>query len=45
MNEFQHNNKPQEQVAADLLKKQNKRLAKQQILFAAIFFLVVAVLA
>ncbi len=45
MNEFQHNSKPQEQVAADLLKSQNKRLARQQIVFAAIFFAIVALLA
>ncbi len=45
MNEFQHNNKPQEQEAADLLKSQNKRLAKQQILYATFFFALVAVLA
>lgn len=45
MNEFQYNSKPQEQVAADILKSQKKRLAKQQFVFAAIFFAVVAMLA
>ncbi len=45
MNEFQHNNKPQEQEAADLLKSQNKRLARQQIVYATVFFALVAVLA
>lgn len=45
MNEFQHNNKPQEEAAAELLKSQNKRLARQQILFAALFFGIVALLA
>ncbi len=44
MNEFQHNNKPQEQEAVDLLKSQNRRLAKQQIIYAILFFALVAVL-
>ena len=44
MKEFQYNSKPQEQVAADILKSQNKRLAKQQFVFAAIFFAIVALL-
>ncbi len=45
MNEFQHNNKPQEQEAADLLKSQNKRLARQQTVYAVLFFIVIVVLA
>lgn len=45
MNEFQYNSKPQEQVAAEILKSQNKRLARQQIVFAAIFFGIVAMVA
>ncbi len=45
MNEFQHNNKPQEQEAVALLKSQNKRLARQQTIYAVLFFAVVVVLA
>ncbi len=45
MNEFQHNNKPQEQEAVALLKSQNKRLARQQTVYAVLFFIVVVVLA
>ena len=41
MNEFQYNNTPQEQAMADLLKSQSHRLARQQIIFALIFLLVI----
>ena len=41
MNEFQYNGTPQEQTMADLLKSQSHRLARQQIIFALIFLLVI----
>ena len=45
MNEFQYNNTPQEQAMADLLKSQSHRLARQQIIFALIFLLVIVLAA
>lgn len=45
MNEFQYNNTPQEQAMADLLKSQSHRLARQQIIFAMIFLLVIVLAA
>ena len=45
MNEFQYNGTPQEQAMADLLKSQSHRLARQQIVFALIFLLVIVLAA
>ncbi len=45
MNEFQYNSTPQEQAMADLLKSQSHRLARQQIIFALIFLLVIVLAA
>ena len=45
MNEFQYNGTPQEQAMADLLKSQSHRLARQQIIFAMIFLLVIVLAA
>ena len=45
MNEFQYNGTPQEQAMADLLKSQSHRLARQQIIFALIFLLVIVLAA
>ncbi len=45
MNEFQYNTTPQEQAMTDLLKSQSYRLARQQVIFALIFFLVIIALA
>lgn len=45
MNEFQYNGTPQEQAMADLLKSQGHRLARQQIVFALIFLLVIVLAA
>lgn len=45
MNEFQYNTTPQEQAMADLLKSQSYRLARQQIIFALVFFCLIIVLA
>ena len=45
MNEFQYNGTPQEQAMADLLKTQGHRLARQQIVFALIFLLVIVLAA
>ena len=45
MNEFQYNGTPQEQAMADLLKTQSHRLARQQIIFALIFLLVIVLAA
>jgi hypothetical protein len=45
MNEFQYNGTPQEQAMADLLKTQGHRLARQQIIFALIFLLVIVLAA
>ena len=45
MNEFQYNGSPQEQAMADLLKSQSHRLARQQIIFALIFLLVIVLAA
>ena len=41
MNEFQYDSTPQEQAMADLLKSQSHRLARQQIIFALIFLLII----
>lgn len=45
MNEFQYDSTPQEQAMADLLKSQSHRLARQQIIFALIFFLIIVLAA
>lgn len=45
MNEFQYNSTPQEQAMADLLKSQSHRLARQQIIFALIFLLIIVLVA
>lgn len=45
MNEFQYDSTPQEQVMADLLKSQSHRLARQQIIFALIFLLIIVLVA
>ena len=45
MNEFQYNTTPQEQAMADLLKSQSYRLARQQIIFALVFFCLIIALA
>ena len=45
MNEFQYNSTPQEQAMQDLLKTQSHRLARQQIIFALIFLLVIVLAA
>ena len=45
MNEFQFNSTPQEQAMSDMLKSQSHRLARQQIIFALIFLLVIALAA
>ena len=45
MNEFQYNSTPQEQAMADLLKSQSHRLARQQIIFALIFLLIIVLTA
>ena len=45
MNEFQYNSTPQEQAMADLLKSQSHRLARQQIIFALIFLLIIVLAA
>lgn len=45
MNEFQYDSTPQEQAMADLLKSQSHRLAKQQIIFALIFLLIIVLTA
>ena len=45
MNEFQYDSTPQEQAIADLLKSQSHRLARQQIIFALIFLLIIVLTA
>ena len=45
MNEFQFNSTPQEQAMSDMLKSQSHRLARQQIIFALIFLLVIVLAA
>lgn len=45
MNEFQYDSTPQEQAMADLLKLQSHRLARQQIIFALIFLLIIVLTA
>lgn len=45
MNEFQYDSTPQEQAMADLLKSQSHRLARQQIIFALIFILIIVLTA
>lgn len=45
MNEFQYDSTPQEQAMADLLKSQSHRLARQQIIFALIFLLIIVLVA
>ncbi len=45
MNEFQYNTTPQEQAMTDLLKSQSYRLARQQVIFALVFLLVIVALA
>lgn len=45
MNEFQYDSTPQEQAMADLLKSQSHRLARQQIIFALIFLLIIVLTA
>lgn len=45
MNEFQYDSTPQEQAMADLLKSQSHRLARQQIIFALIFLLIIVLAA
>ena len=45
MNEFQYNSTPQEQAMSDMLKSQSHRLARQQIIFALIFLLVIVLAA
>ena len=45
MNEFQYNGTPQEQAMADLLKSQSHRLARQQIIFALIFLIIIVLAA
>ena len=45
MNEFQYNSTPQEQAMADLLKSQSHRLARQQIIFALIFLIIIVLAA
>ena len=45
MNEFQYDSTPQEQAMADLLKSQSHRLARQQIIFALIFRLIIVLVA
>ena len=45
MNEFQYDSTPQEQAMADLLKSQSHRLARQQIIFALIFLLIMVLVA
>lgn len=44
MKEFHYNNNPQEQAVDKMLKAQNRRLGQQQMVFAGIFFSVVAIL-
>lgn len=44
MKEFHYNNDPQEQAVDQMLRDQNRRLGQQQMVFAAIFFTVVAIL-
>ena len=45
MNEFQYNSTPQEQAMSDMLKSQSHRLARQQIILALIFLLVIVLAA
>lgn len=45
MNEFQYDSTPQEQAMVDLLKSQSHRLARQQIIFALIFLLIIVLTA
>ena len=45
MNEFQYDSTPQEQAMANLLKSQGHRLARQQIIFALIFLLIIVLTA
>lgn len=45
MNEFQYDSTPQEQAMADLLKSQSHSLARQQIIFALIFLLIIVLTA
>lgn len=45
MNEFQYDSTPQEQAMADLLKSQSHRMARQQIIFALIFLLIIVLAA
>lgn len=45
MNEFQYDSTPQEQAMVDLLKSQSHRLARQQIIFALIFLLIIVLAA
>ena len=45
MNEFQYDSTPQQQAMADLLKSQSHRLARQQIIFALIFLLIIVLTA
>lgn len=45
MNEFQYDSTPQKQAMADLLKSQSHRLARQQIIFALIFLLIIVLAA
>lgn len=45
MNEFQYDSTPQEQAMDDLLKSQSHRLARQQIIFALIFLLIIVLTA
>lgn len=45
MNEFKYDSTPQEQAMADLLKSQSHRLARQQIIFALIFLLIIVLAA
>ena len=45
MNEFQYNSPPQEQARSDMLKSQSHRLARQQVIFALIFLLVIVLAA
>lgn len=45
MNEFQYDSTPQEQAMAGLLKSQSHRLARQQIIFALIFLLIIVLTA
>lgn len=45
MNEFQYDSTPQEQAMADLLKSQSHHLARQQIIFALIFLLIIVLTA